>query len=237
MTFHEWSTDDQPEPVDDASTTRARRSRHDDNDVLPLRGTTGDKGTIAAPGALQVVEHEDAEHSTDVTDIDAWRTVAPNGYSRAKYYMRATDGKGHSQNMQVKVTEQIGGMIGALVASGMTRYKTPQDFVRDAIVHRLHDMHEMGRAGLIEGQLPEVIALAQIEQAGVERDARHALCERTGAEIETLVQRGQTDEIVIHLDALEVISSGWPDYDKARAQMVIARGNEALRRPGKGNGK
>lgn len=221
----EWSTsdDDLPDKTSTAPTEQApsrggRRSRHDD-DVAPIAGM------------LQVAEHELPEHSVDVTDLDAWRTVAPNGYSRTKYYMRATDGKGHSQNMQVKVTEQIGGMIGALVASGMTRYKTPQDFVRDAIVHRLHDMHEMGRAGLIEGQLPEVIALAQIEQAGVERDARRSLCDRTEAEIEVLVQRGQTDEIVTLLDALDVISSsGWPAWDHKRARMVITRGNEALRR-------
>lgn len=181
------------------------------------------------PGALSIQAYaDDPSHSTDLTDRAAWTTVTPGGYSRQSYYMRATDRQGHSQNMQVKVTEQIAGMIGALVASGMTRYKTPQDFVRDAIVHRLHDMHEMGRAGLIAGQLPELIASAQIEQNRIERDARAELLKRTDEEVRVLVGRGQTEEAVGVLDGLEMIATNWPEHDQRLAADLVARGNDAI---------
>ena len=169
------------------------------------------------------------QRATDVHDPEAWTTVTPGGYSRSKYYMKATDGHGHSDHVQIKVTAQINGMMGALVASGTTQYRTVQDLVRDAIVHRLHDMHEMGKAGAIAGQLPEIIALAAMEQAKVEREARVNLCARVAQEVETLLQRGQVDDLVLALDGLDAISSTWPDYDRVRAGQVIARGNEALK--------
>lgn len=175
-------------------------------------------------------QDDEIANRVDVHDPEAWTTVSPGGYARNRYYMKATDGHGHSDNMQVKVTQQIGGMVGALVASGTTAYRTPQDFIRDAIVHRLHDIHEMGKAGAIAGQLPEVIALAAMEQAKVERDSRDDMCKRTGVEIELLIQRGQADEVVHALDGLEALSAAWPEFDQRAARQVIARGNEALKR-------
>lgn len=193
-------------------------------------------GRDGQPPHLQVVGPDwqtgegDDERSTDVHDPEAWTTVSPGGYARNRYYMKATDGHGHSDNVQVKITTQIGGMIGALVSSGTTAYRTNQDFIRDAIVHRLHDLHEMHKAGAIAGQLPEIIAKAAMEQAKVERESRGDLCASTATEIEVLIQRGQTDDIVHVLDGLEAISTNWPEFDQRAARQVIARGNEALKR-------
>lgn len=180
----------------------------------------------------QTTDQPEDEHAlkVDVHDPEAWTTVAPGGYARNKYYMKATDGHGHSDNVQVKLTPQINGMIGALIASGTTQYRTPQDLIRCAVVHRLHDMHQMGRADAIAGQLPEIIMQASMDQAAVERDARTGLCTRTAKEIEVLVGRGQADEVVAALDGLDAISGNWPEHDRKVALAIIAAGNLGLKR-------
>ncbi len=70
---------------------------------------------------------------------DRWQTSQPQGYNPNAYYTKASDTKGHSAKITVKVPVNVAGEISAAVQSGkIDGYKTVQDFVRDAVIHRLH---------------------------------------------------------------------------------------------------
>lgn len=73
----------------------------------------------------------------------------------------AADHQGHSVNLRVKVPVEWSGAIAELTASkSWPEYKTPQDFIRDAIHHRLHWAEsQSGRESI-----PEVANLMAIER-------------------------------------------------------------------------
>jgi hypothetical protein len=52
-------------------------------------------------------------------------------------HTRSVDKKGHRVQVQVSLPPEVSREVGEIVASRRTGYKTPQDFVRDAVVHRL----------------------------------------------------------------------------------------------------
>lgn len=76
---------------------------------------------------------------------DDWELEAPEAYSQNKFYTKATDGRGHSENVQVKLSPNIIGALSSIVQSkGIPEYRTIQDIIRDAVVHRLHYLYSSG---------------------------------------------------------------------------------------------
>jgi len=68
---------------------------------------------------------------------NSWDTDLPSTYSPDNLYTQSVDGKGHGDLLHVRMKSWITSKISQLVVSRKFGYKTPQDFVRDAIVHRL----------------------------------------------------------------------------------------------------
>lgn len=101
---------------------------------------------------------------TDVnTRDDGWGVT--DDYDVAEFYTRATDGRGHSDNLRVRVKPEVSGEIGALVSSGrIPEYTTPQDFIRDAIVHRLRWLSEHADDPLLAAKLAETVRRTVIEE-------------------------------------------------------------------------
>jgi hypothetical protein len=69
---------------------------------------------------------------------DTWETDFPSSYDPDRIYSQSVDAKGHSALLHVRVKPWIASKISELIAARKLDYKTPQDFVRDALVHRLH---------------------------------------------------------------------------------------------------
>ena len=70
-----------------------------------------------------------------------WGTESAKGYRRDAYYTQASDKQGHSAKTTVKMPTNVAGEIHSLVASGkIPEYRTSVDFIRDAVIHRLHDL-------------------------------------------------------------------------------------------------
>ena len=73
-----------------------------------------------------------------------WETTTPVGYNPNGFYTQASDKKGHSAKITVKVPVNVAGEIASAVASGrIGEYKTAQDFLRDAVIHRLHSIQPL----------------------------------------------------------------------------------------------
>lgn len=98
----------------------------------------------------------------------SWENAAKGegGYDPSKFYTRATDVvHGHADSMRLRlppdVLSQVGDLINLRDDTGKRKvfpdYKSVQDFVRDAIVHHLHNRTEQaGDRDLIE-QTTEVL--------------------------------------------------------------------------------
>ena len=61
------------------------------------------------------------------------------GYDPNKFYVTATDVKGHGNNLQVKFPPEALRQIQELIATNaFPQYRLPSDFIRDAVHHHLH---------------------------------------------------------------------------------------------------
>ncbi len=70
-----------------------------------------------------------------------WETTTPVGYNPDMFYTQASDKKGHTAKITVQFPVNVAGEIASVTQSGkIPDYKTAQDFVRDAVIHRLHDI-------------------------------------------------------------------------------------------------
>lgn len=115
---------------------------------------------VSATG-LRVVEENSGSY-------DPW-SLEDNNYSRDNFYTRSVDSKGHKETFHVPTPPAIFGQVGELVAQRMIpAYRSPQDFVRDAIVHRLRDIAEMTANGTLNRVLSLEIIACQQEQMMVE---------------------------------------------------------------------
>lgn len=81
---------------------------------------------------------------SDNSDSD-WGVVS-SGYKATGIYSKSTDGNGHSELLHLKVPPNINARV-AEVCAEIKTYRTTHDFIRDAIVHRLHWYAEQKKLG------------------------------------------------------------------------------------------
>jgi len=92
-------------------------------------------------------------------------------YSPTTFYTRSQDDKGHSINLRVTIPVNLSGMIGFLVESpAWPEYRTSQDVLRDALVHRL----EWVSAQTGREQVPSIREALQRERLLARLDAERA---------------------------------------------------------------
>ena len=98
-------------------------------------------------------------------DVPDGLAVETHGYSRDKFYTASVSNNGQHASLRVNVPIQIKAQLDTLVASrSISAYKTFQCFVRDAIVHRLHDIADMAADGKLQHFLGVWGTLTEMEQ-------------------------------------------------------------------------
>lgn len=130
--------------------------------------------------------------------LDSWQT---EDYDAEQIYTRATDGQGHKDIVHVPMPPYLMNRIGAFVGDAkVIGYRSIQDFMRDAAVHRLHYWGEslppapkiawkttLARLELdrLMGEIDESEELAVALRAGMERAVRAEQVKVLGGLIET----------------------------------------------------
>jgi hypothetical protein len=88
------------------------------------------------PSSHPVVDLNAVDSSFNRPIIGVGQTTT---YSPSKFYVRATDEKGHHDRVTFKTPPLLISQIMALVTSGeFPDYRTAADFYRDALLHHLH---------------------------------------------------------------------------------------------------
>jgi len=96
------------------------------------------------------------------------RGAVEQEYDQAKFYQAATDKRGHSKSVRFSLPPDQMYRLAVLVANDKTPYQTTQDFIRDAIVHRLH---------WIENNLPDMEPVANVFTRAAELSYQLAVIE------------------------------------------------------------
>lgn len=77
-------------------------------------------------------------------DHDATRAgLAEDNYDPSHFYIKSTDGRGHGEKMSLTVPPEILGRIQAMIETRKFPYRTTHDFIRDAVLHRLHQLNDV----------------------------------------------------------------------------------------------
>lgn len=74
---------------------------------------------------------------------DPW-ALAQNGYAKDKIYTRSTNGHDHSETLYVKLSPALMAVITEAVEK-VGEYRSKADVVRDALIHRMHDVQDWMR--------------------------------------------------------------------------------------------
>ena len=74
----------------------------------------------------------------DTDPQDPWVTHH-SGYDQGKIYTRATDGHGHSEILHAKLSPSLMAVVRE-ACQKVPEYRTYADVVRDALIHRMHEI-------------------------------------------------------------------------------------------------
>lgn len=114
-----------------------------------------------------------------ITEVDIFAVVDSTGYREDRFYTRSVNPDGHGEKFQLRVPQGLDSQMHAAVAE-VPEYRTLQDLVRDAIVHRLEFLQK--RYSLGDGAR----RLLELERIRADSDARAQEVEELGAAVEDM---------------------------------------------------
>lgn len=170
-----------------------------------------------------------------VTDpLDPWAMISGNQYDIDTIYTRSTDGKGHSVNIQAPLSTNVHGQVAAIVGLEDTKYRSVQDFVRDAVAHRLRYWQEVMQSGRlrmlpgVEEMLATEAVMTAIADSRTRRTAARSAMTDSEKEISELISAGLLDEAQDLVDLLDVAMEHWqyqPGFAEMQDTMTRIRSN------------
>lgn len=147
-----------------------------------------------------------------------------SGYSRDNFYVGAVDGSGGSETKYLKMAGSVLGQIGELVSSKLVpAYRTEADFIRDAVIHRLHDVNEMVSDSRIESVVNRMVMLDRIRARQVELAEFNSIVTNHEEAMQACVANEDTELLG---DLISDAESDWealrPSYQK-RLDIVLEK--------------
>lgn len=94
---------------------------------------------------------------------DLWKTIdaleASEKYNLDEFYCRGSDKRGHSGQIALRIPPDVYGVIDTLFQTRKFPYKTLQDLIRDAIVHRAYHLRSQLQDDKVDQQFIQILNL------------------------------------------------------------------------------
>lgn len=146
MAAHAWLDDAPPDqwpPIEsgyldlaEAAKERARAKAQEEEQGEQGQGEQGQGDQGGGTGG----ETHDADQDWE-KEWESWMATPEHQYDPARIYTRSTNKFDHSTPLTVGFPREVLALVGKIVSSGVWgEYRSNQDFVRDAVVHRLQTM-------------------------------------------------------------------------------------------------
>lgn len=159
---------------------------------------------------------------------DPWALATGSGYDETRFYMRSTDGKGHSENIQAKLSPAMVNELQALIHRGELPYRTVQDFIRDACVHRAKYLNDqLGKGNLKLDPIAAADALlCVLEQRREKRKLAEEMADQSLRECTDAIMRGNTGDALELIQYLDDVADVWEDITQ---RQIILEAVEKMR--------
>jgi hypothetical protein len=149
-----------------------------------------------------------------VSDAIEWATEIEDilsSYSGDRYYLKAADERGHSAMLHARVQPWVVAAIEEVTCNKEFPYRTISDFVRDAIVHRLHYVMKEFPVPEVEHNLKQLARMQRILSFAEAHLEHLKFLDRTQDLVSELMSKGDTRSAKTLLEELiksaETVSS------------------------------
>jgi hypothetical protein len=168
--------------LDEARGERARAKQAGELDVA------SDGDGVEGAGAGEVLHGQVVNWEGQWTE---WLATPEHDYSPARFYTRSTNQFDHSQTVQTGFPREVMALVSKIVHAGVVpEYRSNQDFIRDAVVHRLHQIATF----LDDPAMDYTLTIERVQCILDQRAADIAALDRMAESIEDLAGRALTDQ-------------------------------------------
>lgn len=156
------------------------------------------------------------------------------GYSEDRFYTKSSDQRGHSQMLRVWLPQGIDAQVYAAV-NDIPQYRTVQDFVRDAIVHRLEYLQKRYKISKAMQRLLDLErSRAESERRSAEVDTMTAAIDEVAAALTKTWEAGDYALFAQEIDEAEALIDQLRDPYQQRLSKMVGdwkrRGRDELER-------
>lgn len=186
------------------------------------------QSTVISRALLQYFSTKVTRSSWDTDEESSW-------YNAKKFYTYSEDKKGHSIQIRLWVPKNLAGQVGRVVNSGqIPEYKSPQDFYRDSLFHRAHDVAEWLDDGELKAEVGMAILLAEEDAINqMKRDAE-ALIEATRSNLQEAWDKGEYEWLEEHINGRIEKASSVPEQFRADYMDLLKGYKKRLKEVAKG---
>lgn len=160
-----------------------------------------------------------------------WETTSDDEwYDGKNFYTHSSDKQGHSHAVKLAIPKNLQGQIGRVVGSGaIPEYRTPQDFYRDALFHRAHDVARWIDDGDLTREITMLILQAEEEMIAQNKRDAEQLISATRDNLDDALRRGDTDWMKAHISDRMSKSSSIPEAFREEYRMLLKKYLEMAR--------
>lgn len=165
---------------------------------LELDEAREERARAKQAGELQGDQDADSDevlHGEIVNDWEGqwaqWVAAPEHDYTPGRFYTRSTNQFDHSHTVTVGFPREVMALVSKIVHSGVVpEYRSNQDFIRDAVVHRLHQV-----AAFLEDPAADyTLTIERVQCILDQRAADIAALDRMAQSIEDLADRATADQ-------------------------------------------
>lgn len=153
----------------------------------------------------------------------SWDTVdEADAYDPKKFYTASQDKKGHSYHARVNLPKPLAGQMAGLVQSGLIpQFRSIEDVIRDAVMHRVKQVARMIDDGELEGAVDLAMLLSNEMQMVHDEEEAGEFVAAVQANAARLLKRQSWSELRRYLAERQDFAEALPPYFRDQLLDVI----------------